>query len=1079
MITNEKILSNLTNLCNIYDIYLTKEKLKDIQKIKSNNFVINIDIENMKYKTPKYSIQKSITKSKSYSISLYAPLTIKYKSTKIYNYKKYTLLGEIPLITKKGSFIINGNSRVVIVNLTQVVRSSGIYFEENKKEESYTATIIPIRGSWLTIKIDERQEILILKKIDKVKKKIPIILMLQALGLTERKIFSSIKETKFMVNSSNKPNLKSTKYALKKLYKIILEKESTIMRFDNYNLGKIGRNKINKKIYKEKIWTNNQTLIPEDLLGTLNYLINLKHGLDFTKFYNLKNKRIRLIGEIMGNQIYSTINEIKKNILDKTKKIEEKIKKTKHEKIINKVKLEDFIKPFYITNSFKKFFNNNQLSQLMEETNPLTETTHKRKITSFGTGTTEKKNPNLEIREIHPSHYGRVCPIETAEGKNAGLIWSLAKEAKINNDGFIESPFYQNKFQFFKVLKGKIHTNKGIFFISSEQEKELILASADVKTKLNKINNKKISTRKDKEFQTNLSKQVKLINISPIQMISIGTSLIPFIEHNDANRALMGSNMQRQAVPLIKKEKAIVKTGIETRIAHDTEFSEIAIKSEYIKYSSLKKIISHNEIKNSNIHNRKNLNLSSYNKLKEINITNKKYNHYRKKIYWTQKNKISNQNIYLSQRPSIKGKNWVKKGQIIIENSGIHNGELALGKNLLVGYLTFEGYNFEDAIIISDRLVKEKILNSNHIKKYKTFLIKNEIGEEKITKKLQNLSKRDKYNLRKNGIVKNGTKVKGEDILVGKVKILKNETPTNRLLNILFKKEVTKNTSLRVPKGIKGTVINIKIVKTKTVSITLYIVEERTIEIGDKISGRHGNKGIISKILPIEDMPYLQDGTPLDIILNPLGIPSRMNIGQVFECLLGMAGKNLKENYKITPFDEMYQNQISKNIVFNKLNEAKIKTKKKWIFDLNSPGKTKIIDGKTGEVLKQPATIGYSYILKLMHLVKDKITARATGPYSLITQQPLKGKSRNGGQRFGEMEVWAIEGFGAAYNLQEIITIKSDDITGRYKTLNSIINGNLLSEPGTPESFKVLVLELKSLCLDINIYIKNKSKKLF
>nr|YP_010700416.1 RNA polymerase subunit beta [Phacus arnoldii]WCH63545.1 RNA polymerase subunit beta [Phacus arnoldii] len=647
---------------------------------------------------------------------------------------------------------------------------------------------------------------------------------------------------------------------------------------------------------------------------------------------------------------------------------------------------------------------------MIEDTNPLTEITHKRKISLTIDKSSSQKSSNLEIREIHSSHKGKICPIETAEGKNAGLIWSLAKEARINKFGFLESPFYS--------------------------------------------------------YRSN-----QLQTISSIQIISLGTSLIPYLEHNDANRALMGSNMQRQAISLIKKESPIVGTGVEKIIANT---SESTIKSQnncLIKYTSSKKIIVHEKIKIINPIYKK-LNKFSKNFLKKITkITkkNEKYKKYIKKTYYLKRNKYSSQNTLQNQTSNLNNNEWSKKGRIIADGSATNNGELNIGKNVLIGYMPWHGYNFEDAIVISERLVKENIFTSIHIKKYKVFLIKNETGEEKFSRKIPSINEIEKKKLKRNGLIKNGSFVKENEIVVGKIKKRK-QSSTTKLLNILFGKNQIINSSFKLPKRTKGTVIGVKVIKQKSVSIIIYLSEKRKIQIGDKISGRHGNKGIVSKILPIEDMPFLQDGTILDIILNPLGIPSRMNVGQVFECLMGICGKNLKEKYRIVPFKNIKEEEISRLIVFNKLFEASNKTKKKWIFNPNYPGKMKIINGKTAEIYKQPITIGYSYILKLMHLVKDKLTARNFGLYSVISKQPLKGKARNGGQRFGEMEVWAVEGFGCAYVLQELMTIKSDNLNNRYKILNSIIKSGPLPKPEVPEAFKVFILELNSLCINISIY---------
>lgn len=899
---------------------------------------------------------------------------------------------------------------------------------------------------------------------------IPIFVFLQALGLSRKKIIYSIKHIKTLKNYTKTNINKSTEKALIKLNEITIEQESNIKTARNfiyykfidqnrYNLGETGRTRINNKLYKKKFHSKTTVLRPEDILGIVNYLINLNYGIEKTDdIDDLKNKRIRTVGELLQNQTKYAIIELKKIIKIKINQIEEKITKEK-----NTIKINFIINQNIITNTLKKFFTNNQLSQLMEETNCLSEITHKRKISSFGIGALDRKKANLNIREIHPSQYGRICPIETTEGKNAGLILSLAQNIKINSHGFIESPFY-------KVVNYKIKYEKGIFFISSDQEKQLLLAPGDLKIK--RSNNNKISVRKNNEFITKNIKKINYISTSTNQMISVGTALIPFLEHDDANRALMGSNMQRQAVPIIKKENAYVQTGLEKKIARNSELTKITKTSGIIKYVSFKKIIIYEKLKDLRPSFKK-TNISKIKKLKKK--IKQKFIKYKRKTYYLEKHEQSNQNTEILQKPSIIKKTWVKKGQVIADASSTNKGKLSIGKNLLIGYMTWEGYNFEDAVVISERLIKDEIFTSIHIKKYKTFLIDNETGEEKITNKITNVKLNDIKNLKKNGIIKNGTFISEKSILIGKVKKIKEKTLTTKILNTIFGRSIRKETSLTLPKGVKGTVLSTKIIKKKnSYLITVFVTEKRNIQLGDKIAGRHGNKGIVSKILPNEEMPYLQDGTPLDILLNPLGIPSRMNVGQIFECLLGLAAKNLKENYQILSFDEMNEKEISKKIVYNKLYEARQKTGKKWLFNPNYPGKMNIFDGKSGLKFHQPITVGYSYILKLMHLVDDKLNARLTGPYSLILKQPIRGKARNGGQRFGEMEVWAIEGFGAAYNLQELMTIKSDDITNRSKILFSIVKIKPLSKPQPTESFKSLIIEMQCLCLDISIYNKKQ-----
>lgn len=564
--------------------------------------------------------------------------------------------------------------------------------------------------------------------------------------------------------------------------------------------------------------------------------------------------------------------------------------------------------------------------------------------------------------------------------------------------------------------------------------------------------------------------------ISSVQMISMGTSLIPYVEHNDANRALMGSNMQKQALCLVYKENPILGTGTEKLIANISSSNIISKISGIVKYTSIKKIIIH-EL------NMKNLNLQKFTNsfLKKIKgkTNNLKYKQYIKRTYFLKKEKKSNQSTYIHQIPIVEKQNWIKKGQILAEAAGTKNANLSLGRNILIAYIPWKGYNFEDAIIINKKLINENIFTSIHIKKFKTFLTENETGKDKFSNNIPNITKREINNLKKNGIIKKGKFVKEHDILVGKIKKEKKINPAIKLLEIIFKKERIKDTSLRLPKMNKGTILEVKILKKKSISIIIYIIEKRKIQLGDKVSGRHGNKGIISKIVKSEFMPYLQDGTIIDMILNPLGIPSRMNVGQVFECLVGLAGKNLKENYKLVSFNKENKDKNSLKILYHKLYEAREKTKKRWLLDFNSPGKMKLLNGITSDLFKQNVTVGYAYILKLMHLVKEKITARSIGNYSIITKQPLKGKAKLGGQRFGEMEVWAVEAFGCAYLLQELMTIKSDDTINRYKTLYAITEGSFIPKPKTPEGLKVFILELQTLCFDISIYKKENENIIF
>ncbi|CAN8069802.1 unnamed protein product [Agarophyton chilense] len=682
----------------------------------------------------------------------------------------------------------------------------------------------------------------------------------------------------------------------------------------------------------------------------------------------------------------------------------------------------------------------------MDQTNPLSELTHKRRISALGPGGLNKDRAGFAVRDLHPSHYGRICPIETPEGPNAGLIGSLSIYAKVNRYGFIETPCY-------KVTNGQVLKKDKFYYITADQEDYLRIAPPDINLDVNNvIQDKIIAVRYKQEFITANINQVDYMAVSPIQFISAATSLIPFLEHDDANRALMGSNMQRQAVPLLFPEKSIVGTGLESKIAKDSGMTIISRTNGIISYVSGTKI---------GIQNKEGYTI-----------------HYRLKKYYR-----SNQDTCINQRPIVwPGKN-VSIGQTIADGASTDGGEIALGRNIIVAYMPWEGYNYEDAFLISERLVYEDLYTSIHIERYELECRQTKLGSEEITRDIPNVSEASIGLLDKNGIISIGSWVDSGDILVGKVtpKGESDQLPEGKLLRAIFgeKARDVRDTSLRLPNATKGRVVNIKIFKRQKGDelppgtneiIRVYVAQKRKIQVGDKMAGRHGNKGIISRILSVQDMPFLPDGTPVDIILNPLGVPSRMNVGQLFECLLGLAGEYLGKRFKIIPFDEMYGSEASRALVNNKLKQASLINDKSWLFNALHPGKVMLVDGRTGEFFDNPITVGKAYVLKLVHLVDDKIHARSTGPYSLVTQQPLGGRAQHGGQRLGEMEVWALEAFGAAYTLQELLTVKSDDMQGRNDALNAIVKGKPIPKPGTPESFKVLMRELQSLALDIAVH---------
>jgi DNA-directed RNA polymerase subunit beta len=682
----------------------------------------------------------------------------------------------------------------------------------------------------------------------------------------------------------------------------------------------------------------------------------------------------------------------------------------------------------------------------MDQTNPLAELTHKRRISALGPGGLTRERAGFAVRDIHPSHYGRLCPIETPEGPNAGLINSLATHARVNEYGFIETPFW-------KVENGVVLKQGDPIYLSADLEDECRVAPGDVATDADgNILADLIPVRYRQDFEKVPPEQVDYVQLSPVQVISVATSLIPFLEHDDANRALMGSNMQRQAVPLLRPERPLVGTGLETQVARDSGMVPISRVNGTVTFVDATAIVVRDE--------------------EGVDHT-----------HFLQKYQRSNQDTCLNQRPIVRQGDPVIVGQVLADGSACEGGEIALGQNVLIAYMPWEGYNYEDAILVSERLVNDDLYTSVHIEKYEIEARQTKLGPEEITREIPNVAEESLGNLDEMGIIRIGAFVESGDILVGKVtpKGESDQPPEEKLLRAIFgeKARDVRDNSLRVPSTERGRVVDVRIYTREqgdelppgaNMVVRVYVAQRRKIQVGDKMAGRHGNKGIISRILPREDMPYLPDGTPVDICLNPLGVPSRMNVGQVFELLMGWAASNLDCRVKVVPFDEMYGAEKSQQTVEAFLKEAASQPGKDWIYNPDSPGKLLLTDGRTGEPFDQPVAVGYSHFLKLVHLVDDKIHARSTGPYSLVTQQPLGGKAQQGGQRLGEMEVWALEAYGAAYTLQELLTVKSDDMQGRNEALNAIVKGKPIPRPGTPESFKVLMRELQSLGLDIAVF---------
>ena len=1025
----------------------------------------------------------------TYSVKLYVPVEV-ITYSEITNMLGY--FGEIPFMLEGGTFILNGNEQVII---NQLIKSSGVYYKRELIEDSffiYSAVIISNRGSCFQFQLDFENVIWVrLNKEDFIN----IYDFFKEIGLNLSKIIFDFKLPKLLFSFESDTVFKNKHYAelnlpLYKSFTKIYQKKNALLKkkiigtyekfnscsliFDlnTFNLKQIGRLNLNYKL-NLNISTLIHNLTVEDIVAILDYLINLKSGSGVTDdIDHLKNKRVRSIGEILQIQFRIGLIRLTKEIREDEKEEEEetKEKKKKLKKKYNSVGIfsvlqkKFYINPRPIIASLQEFFGSSQLSQFMDQTNPLSGLTHKRRLSLLGPGGLNKDQISFKVRDIHSSHYGRICPIETPEGKSAGLVASLTSYSRINSLGYIETPF-------FRIHNTFIYNQSLPIYLTSGEENFVYIAPGDISiTKKNRIKELFAFIRYNYNFSIISSNKIKLTMISPIQIISVATALIPFMEHDDANRALMGSNMQRQAVPLLFPKKPIVGTGIEHQLALNSGVVVLSKTKGIVQFVSSKKICIRNT---------------------ETNLLN----------YILEKYIRLNQSTCFNQKPIVWPGELVFSGQIIGDGPAINDGELSLGQNLLVAYMSWDGYNYEDAIVISERLIFEDIFTSISISKYDINIDDTHNKIEQISRNLPNTDITLLKNLDESGVIKKGTYVKTNDILVGKItpNDTENISPENLLLNALFGvKEPDKfiNTSFLVPHGNSGRVIDIRqfkrekhvviinksleqtVVLKKISLIRIFIAQIRKIQIGDKLSGRHGNKGIISRILARTDMPYLLDGTSVDIILNPLGIPSRMNVGQILETLIGLAGDKLNKRFKILPFDEMYNLDTSRNLINCKLNEAAKKTNTPWLFNKQTPGRMPLIDGRTGHFFDNYILVGKSYILKLVHQVDDKIHARSTGPYSLITQQPLRGKSRLGGQRFGEMEVWALEAFGSAYTLQEILTLKSDNVDGREELFDILINGcSSLPKPTVPEAFKVLLNTLRGLGLDISLYKVQNCRK--
>jgi DNA-directed RNA polymerase subunit beta len=999
-------------------------------------------------KRPRHDVEEAKRRDATFASQMYVTCRLVNKETGEIK-EQEVFIGELPLMTERGTFIINGAERVIV---NQIVRSPGVYFKDEQDKngrKTFNASLIPNRGAWLKFETDKND--LLHVRVDKTRK-INAHVLMRAIGLSDNDVLDKLRHPEYYqksIEAANDEGISSEDQALLELYKKLRPGEPPSVSggqqllhsrfFDpkRYDLGRVGRYKINKKL-RLTIPDAVRTLTPEDVLSTIDYLINLEldvGGASLDDIDHLGNRRVRSVGELLQNQVRVGLNRLERIIKERMTVGE-----------TDSLTPAQLVNPKPLVAAIKEFFGSSQLSQFMDQTNPLAELTHKRRISALGPGGLTRERAGFAVRDIHPSHYGRICPIETPEGPNAGLIGSLATHARVNEYGFIETPFW-------KVENGVVIKQGAPIYLSADLEDECRIAPGDVATDSEgNITVDLVPVRYRQDFEKVPPQQVDYVQLSPVQVISVATSLIPFLEHDDANRALMGSNMQRQAVPLLRPERPLVGTGLETQVARDSGMVPITRVNGTVTFVDATAIVIRDD---------------------------EGYEH----VHHLQKYQRSNQDTCLNQRPIVKLGDQVIAGQVLANGSACEGGEIALGQNVLIAYMPWEGYNYEDAILVSERLVQDDLYTSVHIEKYEIEARQTKLGPEEITREIPNVAEESLGNLDEMGIIRIGAYVESGDILVGKVtpKGESDQPPEEKLLRAIFgeKARDVRDNSLRVPSTERGRVVDVRIYTREqgdelppgaNMVVRVYVAQRRKIQVGDKMAGRHGNKGIISRILPRQDMPYLPDGTPIDIVLNPLGVPSRMNVGQVFECLMGWASSHLGCRVKVVPFDEMHGAEKSKQTVQAYLEEAAKQPGKEWVYDPENPGKIQLIDGRTGEAFDQPVTVGYAHILKLVHLVDDKIHARSTGPYSLVTQQPLGGKAQQGGQRLGEMEVWALEAYGAAYTLQELLTVKSDDMQGRNEALNAIVKGKPIPRPGTPESFKVLMRELQSLGLDIAVY---------
>jgi len=1052
-----------------------EEVLDELSPIEDFSGNLSLTFSDPRFDEVKASVDECKDKDMTYAAPLF--VTAEFMNAESGEIKSQTVfMGDFPMMTEKGTFIINGTERVVV---SQLVRSPGVYFEKSKdkatENDITSAKVIPARGAWLEFDVDKRASVGV--RIDR-KRRQPVTVLLKALGWTNEQIRERFGFSEIMMATLEKDPTAGPDEALLDIYRKLRPgepptKESAQTLLENlffkekrYDLARVGRYKVNKKLgLNGGKAPGAKTLTPEDIIATIEYLVRLHEApegqtaamtapggvevpVEVDDIDHFGNRRLRTVGELIQNQIRVGLSRMERVVRERmtTQDVEAITPQT----LIN-------IRP--VVAAIKEFFGTSQLSQFMDQNNPLSGLTHKRRLSALGPGGLSRERAGLEVRDVHPSHYGRMCPIETPEGPNIGLIGSLSVYARVNPFGFIETPYR-------KVVDGVVTDD--VHYLTADEEDRHVVAQANSPTDASGkfLEERVLVRRKGGEVEYVNASEVDFMDVSPRQMVSVATAMIPFLEHDDANRALMGANMQRQAVPLVRSEAPIVGTGMELRAAIDAGDVVVADKAGVVEEVS-----------------------ADYVTVMADDGT--------RFTYRMRKFNRSNHGTCANQKPIVDAGQRVEAGQVIADGPCTENGEMALGKNLLVAVMPWEGHNYEDAIILSSRLVEEDVLTSIHIEEHEIDARDTKLGAEEITRDIPNVSEEVLADLDERGIVRIGAEVRDGDILVGKV-TPKGETeltPEERLLRAIFgeKAREVRDTSLKVPHGESGKVIGIRVFSREDDDelpagvnelVRVYVAQKRKISDGDKLAGRHGNKGVIGKILPQEDMPFLPDGTPVDIILNTHGVPRRMNIGQILETHLGWIAKT---GWKADPNAEWAKNlpadlleapadTVVATPVFDGAREDELTgllgstlANRDGEVMVNPDGKAMLYDGRSGEPFPYPVTVGYMYILKLHHLVDDKIHARSTGPYSMITQQPLGGKAQFGGQRFGEMECWAMQAYGAAYTLQELLTIKSDDTVGRVKVYEAIVKGENIPEPGIPESFKVLLKELQSLCLNVEV----------